>query len=210
MERHLVGVSLQGRCPDIASEPDQELIERRMADAKTQSGSGVGLLVLDNLEALMANCQNRPDWKAVNAWVGELKSRGVTVLIVHHPNKKGDMLGTVAIRNSLDAALLLEDEGDENKDCIAYALVWDKARDLSQSERKPIHVELDPNEKGPDIVWWTDGDGSNEARDARIREMVEEGVWSNQEMADEVNMGLEAFKKLKAKLGLTNSRRGRR
>jgi len=70
VRRNLVGFSLQGDCPDLALEQDEELVERKIDDAKAHSGSSVGQLVLDNL--LIANCQTPAAWKALADKVREV------------------------------------------------------------------------------------------------------------------------------------------
>jgi len=212
VERHFVCFSVGKECPDLKEEEDRQLIERRLVEAKSHSGADVALLVLDNLQALLSGSFTMAEWKIVNRWLRDLNNRGITVLVLHHPNKEGGMLGTVGIRNSLDNVLLLEDEGDGEgaDDGIACKLVWNKARDLSQADRKPIHLKLNPDDRNPTMEFWTDGDASLEALHACVRDLVHAGGKTDKEMAKELKMNLNTFKALKKRLGLTSLGNGKR
>lgn len=206
---HMMWSSVNNECLDLSTEEDQAIIERKIADARVRTGEGIGLLVLDNLQALLANCQTPAAWKALNVWLAELNARGIATLVLHHPNKKGDMLGSVAIRNSLDNVLLLTPEADENSDGIAYCLTWDKARDLKPGDRKPIHVELNPDSEHPTIKFWTDDDDCQEALHAVIRGLVAAGDMTDEQVSSAVGMKLNTYKALKRQLGLTGRGAGK-
>jgi hypothetical protein len=203
-------VSLGKESPDISTEADQERIESELARLSARTGQNVALVVLDNLQALLTSSPSTSAWKAVSGWLRELNDQGIAVLVLHHPNKQGNMLGPEAIRNSMDGVLLLETDDDDDdgekpvvQDFIAYRMTWDKARDLRPADRRPIFVELDPDGNHPSIKCWRSDDGSAESIDQKIRDLVNAGGKTNREMADELGMNIETLKKRKAALGLT-------
>lgn len=209
--RNLGCISVGKDSLDISTEADQERIESELARLSARTGQDVALVVLDNLQALLTSSPSTSAWKAVSGWLRELNDRGIAVLVLHHPNKQGNMLGPEAIRNSMDGVILLESEDDDDEipvaqDSISYRMTWDKARDLRPADRHPIFVKLDPDEDRPLLECWTSGDGSTNDIDAKIIQMCREGKMTNQEMADAVGMPLETFKKRKAALGLTRKR----
>lgn len=57
---------------------------------------GAGVLILDNLSTLGVGMkENDADsWELVNAWLLDLRRRGIAVVIIHHSGRSGQMRGT--------------------------------------------------------------------------------------------------------------------
>jgi hypothetical protein len=66
------------------------------------------LLVLDNISCLVGMVTDDPDsWNTLQAWLLDLRRRGISVLMVHHAGKDGSQRGTSRREDVLDTVLAL-------------------------------------------------------------------------------------------------------
>ena len=58
----------------------------------------VDMVVLDNIATLCRTGKENESqsWQTMQAWLLELRRRGMTVLLIHHAGKSGDQRGTSA------------------------------------------------------------------------------------------------------------------
>lgn len=76
------------------------------------SESGAEIVVFDNLINLIPGFRYsaRYEWPSIRDWMGKLEREyGVSILIVHHDNDKGDGAGTKDIRTQCGTILFLQD-----------------------------------------------------------------------------------------------------
>jgi predicted ATP-dependent serine protease len=94
--------------------------------------NGIELLVLDNLFSLFGgiDLNSAEAWSPVNDWLLKLRSKGVSTILVHHPNKQGTQLGTHSKLFNINNALTLRREipNDGDADCCCFSIKVDKQR----------------------------------------------------------------------------------
>lgn len=88
-----------------------------MPDLSTMSGQmmlepylkGVDMVVLDNIATLCRTGKENESqsWQTMQAWLLELRRRGITVLLIHHAGKSGDQRGTSAREDIMDTVISL-------------------------------------------------------------------------------------------------------
>ncbi len=106
--------------------------------AQLKSGD---VLILDNLSALCRGvAENDNDaWEALLPWLLALRRRKVTVIIVHHAGRNGEMSGASRREDAANWILRLQDD-TENDDAREKAIVstFAKARGCKPQEAMPL------------------------------------------------------------------------
>ena len=73
------------------------------------TGVQFGLLVIDNLTSMNGGDDDPTQWDTFHSWLmTKFKSRGVSVLIVHHANRNAGMMGTQMKRINADRTIYVE------------------------------------------------------------------------------------------------------
>ena len=69
----------------------------------------VDMVVLDNIATLCRTGKENESqsWQTMQAWLLELRRRGMTVLLIHHAGKSGDQRGTSAREDIMDTVISL-------------------------------------------------------------------------------------------------------
>jgi DNA polymerase III delta prime subunit len=102
----------------------------------------IKLVILDNIDSLShgLDLSSAIHWSTINQWLLSLRSFGVSVILVHHTNRKGDPLGTSTRRFNLDYSFILRDKRSfvkTNSIMCAFSIKVDKVRrGLEEIERK--------------------------------------------------------------------------
>ncbi len=114
------------------------------------------LLVLDNLASLVGRRSNDPDrWTALQDFLVGLRRRGVSVLVVHHTNKRGGQRGTSRREDVLDLVLALRRPPDYRpSDGCHFDLYVEKARGLQGGDTEPVRARLITPPDGPAHWQW--------------------------------------------------------
>ncbi|MFQ8738421.1 MAG: AAA family ATPase [Bilophila wadsworthia] len=101
------------RLPDLSTPNGQAMIEPLL--------KGVDMVVLDNIATLCRTGKENESqsWQAMQAWLLDLRRRGITVLLIHHAGKSGDQRGTSAKEDIMDTVISLRRQN-----------TWPKARGL--------------------------------------------------------------------------------
>jgi len=138
--------------PDLSTTEGQEKIDTLICDETK-------LVILDNLSTLIRSGKESESdsWLPVQEWILRLRSRGKSVLLIHHAGKSGLQRGTSRREDVLDTVISLKKPDNIKKESgTCFEVHFEKYRSLSGDEIKPFEVILESsgqdNELG-DINW---------------------------------------------------------
>ena len=134
--------------PDLATQQGQDQIEEHItADTK--------LIVVDNLSALVRRGGRENDaesWLMVGEWAMFQRSRGRSVLFIHHAGKDGRQRGTSKREDILDAVVCLSRPSDyDPKEGARFTVEFQK--DRHNTAGQPFEAKLQSDAHGGQI--WT-------------------------------------------------------
>jgi len=124
-----------------------------LADASQQEGllamlkeQKIEVLFLDNLSCLFRGmAENEADaWEMVLAWLLELRRNHITVILVAHAGRNGEMRGTSRREDAAHWILKLEDAGDSESNGAEFKSRFTKNRNARQAAATcpPLHWKL--------------------------------------------------------------------
>ncbi|WP_169334354.1 AAA family ATPase [Rubritalea marina] len=197
---------LQGRCKQLNIESDSFLMlsheqlftesndscSMNFADKRQQEvimnqciESDVSLLVIDNLSTAFHGLEeNKADsWEEVSPWLLELRRRGVSVVLVCHAGRNGNIRGT-SKREDMAHWILSVEECDDKGECShAFKTKFTKCRNVTALET-------------PSLEWsmiYTDEETVVATKEIDLRaqmvEMIVGGITSNKELCDALGKG---------------------
>ena len=109
------------------------------------------VLILDNLSMLSSIDENKSvEWKIIQDWIVKLRSRGITVIIVHHAGKeKSGYRGTSRMLDAANTAISLQDlNGEALESDISntrkFKIAYQKHRNFGGKDALPFEVTLTP------------------------------------------------------------------
>jgi hypothetical protein len=118
---------------------------------------GVKLWVIDNIASLAGGMDEnlKKDWDPVNAWLLDLRFKGIATVLLHHTNKEGGQRGTSAREDNIDTTILLKHPHDYTpEDGARFIANFKKARvrtaDLPLIADTQFHLTEDQNGQ---LVW---------------------------------------------------------
>lgn len=146
----IVTPDLQGDqfMPDISSIAGQASLEPHL--------EGVELVVVDNISTLCrGGVENEAEsWLPVQQWALRLRSRGITVLFVHHAGKGGNQRGTSRREDVLDSVISLRRPSDYSPDQgAAFEIHFEKNRGFTGEDAEPLDVSLANTPTGQVWTW---------------------------------------------------------
>lgn len=103
------------------------------------------VLILDNLSALCRGIEeNKNDgWEVMLVWLLALRRRKITVILVHHAGRNGEMRGASRREDAADWVLrLTDDTGDDNEREKAITSTFTKCRGCSPKDAMPLRWTL--------------------------------------------------------------------
>lgn len=127
--------------PDLSKTDGQERINKLISD-------GTKLIVMDNLSSLTRTGKENEgeSWLPVQEWALRLRSRGKTVLFIHHSGKDGQQRGTSRREDVLDTVISLKKPADyKQQDGACFEVHFEKNRGLYGDDVKPFEVRLTQN-----------------------------------------------------------------
>lgn len=113
---------------DIEDEAWQHQIEKRLVGKK--------LLILDNLQSLMANGGARLD--PVQAWFRRITQKGIAIFVLDHSNAEGELQGSIAKRRIANVVISMHYENDEAKANGIATVTYESARRLHGPDAAPF------------------------------------------------------------------------
>ena len=177
-----------------------------MPDLSTMSGQmllepflkGVDMLVLDNISTLCRTGKENESqsWQTMQAWLLELRRRGITVLLIHHAGKSGDQRGTSAREDIMDTVISLRRPREYSMaEGARFEVHLTKARGILGEDAKSFEANLVT--EGNSLQWLI-----KELEDVELEELkrlLNEG-YSIRDCAEEMGKSKGAIQRLKRKL----------
>lgn len=183
-----------------------DLQEAGMCDLSTEEGqiaiephlSGVSLIILDNLSTLCRTGRENEgeSWLPVQEWALRLRSRGFSVIFIHHDGKGGQQRGTSRKEDVLDAVIHLKHPGDYSpEEGARFEILFEKARGIFGEDVKPFEAKLTTNAVGTQE--WTMKTVEDSLTE-RVADLLNEGV-PQQEIAEMIGVAKGTVSKHKKK-----------
>ena len=176
--------------PDLSTPNGQAMIEPLL--------KGVDMVVLDNIATLCRTGKENESqsWQAMQAWLLELRRRGITVLLIHHAGKSGDQRGTSAKEDIMDTVISLRRPREyAMAEGARFEVHLTKARGILGDDAKPFEANLIT--EGNALHWQV-----REIEDVELEELkrlLGEG-YSIRDCAEEMGKSKSAVHRLKRKL----------
>lgn len=170
----------EGPMPDLGSNAGRKAMEELFSEQTK-------LVIIDNLSSLVRGVKENEgdDWQPFMAWLISLRSKGFSVLLVHHEGKNGTQRGASKKEDNLDLSLSLKRPKDYTTDQGAEFIInFEKARQLHDEDARPIHARLTTTNEGKRKWKWEHA--GFEIND-KITALLEEGK-SVTEIATLVNL----------------------
>ena len=176
--------------PDLSTASGQAMIEPLL--------KGVDMVVLDNIATLCRTGKENESqsWQAMQAWLLDLRRRGITVLLIHHAGKSGDQRGTSAKEDIMDTVISLRRPREyAMAEGARFEVHLTKARGILGDDAKPFEANLIA--EGNVLHWQV-----REIEDVELEELkrlLGEG-YSIRDCAEEMGKSKGAIQRLKKKL----------
>ena len=176
--------------PDLSTPNGQAMIEPLL--------KGVDMVVLDNIATLCRTGKENESqsWQAMQAWLLELRRRGITVLLIHHAGKSGDQRGTSAKEDIMDTVISLRRPREyAMAEGARFEVHLTKARGILGDDAKPFEANLIT--EGNALHWQV-----REIEDVELEELkrlLDEG-YSIRDCAEEMGKSKGAIQRLKKRL----------
>jgi len=185
MDRQELGVSL-----NLADPEHQKVIDHHV--------EGAELLVLDNMSTLMNGGpeNDAESWISMQAWLLQLRRRGVTVLVVHHASRGGNARGTSKREDVLDTIVQLKHpDGYDPAEGARFEVHLTKARGVFGEDAAAFEATLETSEEG--IATWVCSDlGERDQEEIELVSELSEAGKSVREIAKEMNKSKSAVGRL--------------
>jgi RecA-family ATPase len=114
--------------------------------------NGTNVLIIDNLSMLSSIDENKAvEWKIIQDWIVKLRSKGITIIIVHHAGKeKNGYRGTSRMLDAADTAISLQDLNSESLECEIsnvrkFKIDYQKHRNFNGKDALSFEVTLTPS-----------------------------------------------------------------
>lgn len=176
--------------PDVSTASGQAMLEPFLKD--------VDMVVLDNIATLCRTGKENESqsWQTMQAWLLELRRRGMTVLLIHHAGKSGDQRGTSAREDIMDTVISLRRPREYSMaEGARFEVHLTKARGILGDDAKPFEANLVT--EGNVLRWQI-----KELEDVELEELkrlLNEG-YSIRDCAEEMGKSKGAIQRLKKKL----------
>ena len=176
--------------PDLSTPNGQAMIEPLL--------KGVDMVVLDNIATLCRTGKENESqsWQAMQAWLLDLRRRGITVLLIHHAGKSGDQRGTSAKEDIMDTVISLRRPREyAMAEGARFEVHLTKARGILGDDAKPFEANLIT--EGNALHWQV-----REIEDVEMEELkrlLDEG-YSIRDCAEEMGKSKSAVHRMKRKL----------
>ncbi len=129
--------------PNLAGSDGQKVISDNLGDAR--------VIILDNLSSLIHGTKENEaeGWEPVAQWAIRERSKGKTLMFVHHAGKSGDQRGSSKREDLLDVVIRLQRPSDYRpQDGARFEVHFSKARSLFGEAVAPFEAQLAEGEDG--------------------------------------------------------------
>lgn len=150
--------------------------------------NNVKLMVLDNLSTLWSGRENEAEaWDDMQRWLLDLRSKGVSVLIVHHANKGGDQRGSSRKEDALDVVIALRrPESTDPSAGAEFNVQFTKSRSAFGSATQSFHAKLGAIDE-KELAGWERSKARHESQLDTMLAMKENGE-TQRAMAKKLNL----------------------
>lgn len=127
---------------DLSDLSDQKLY--------SEAAHNFDVIIIDNLATCVKSRGNETDtttWARVQPWLIEQRSKGKTILLVHHSGKAMTQRGTSTKEDILDNVINLRRTERYGNPNTMFELIWEKTRGLCQTQAEALFVEMEPGDK---------------------------------------------------------------
>jgi hypothetical protein len=156
--------------PNLSEKEGQQAVDHFINDTTE-------LVIVDNLSCLVRGGGRENDaesWLSVQEWALRLRSKGKSVLFIHHSGKSGAQRGTSKREDVLDVVLLLKRPTNyEQSEGCHVEIHYEKARGLTGPDVEPVEARLITEPDGSRRWDWS---VSENALPEIIKEMVDSGM----------------------------------
>ena len=176
--------------PDLSTVGGQKMLEPYL--------KGVDMVVLDNIATLCRTGKENESqsWQTMQAWLLELRRRGITVLLIHHAGKSGDQRGTSAREDIMDTVISLRRPREYSMaEGARFEVHLTKARGILGDDAKPFEANLVA--EGNALHWQIKVLEDVELEE--LKRLLSEG-YSVRDCAEEMGKSKSAIHRLKRKL----------
>ncbi len=176
--------------PDLSTVSGQTLLEPFL--------KGVDMVVLDNIATLCRTGKENESqsWQPMQAWLLELRRRGITVLLIHHAGKSGDQRGTSAREDIMDTVISLRRPREYSMaEGARFEVHLTKARGILGDDAKPFEANLVTE---GNVLQWHIKELEDVEMD-ELKRLLSEG-YSIRDCAEEMGKSKGAIQRLKRKL----------
>lgn len=135
--------------PDLATIEGQEIINQYIDD-------DIDLIIVDNISCLAPSIKENDanDWAPLQTWILRLRTKGKSVLLIHHSGKGGTQRGTSKKEDVLDTVIFLERPKDyESNQGARFNVRYEKNRGFFGDDAKPFECQLCND--GNELFYWT-------------------------------------------------------
>lgn len=139
----IVSLKQEGKRIDILREADRRWLETQIGTAKVVVFDNFGKIIKHGSESSVTN------WRSIEAWFSSLQQKGVTVILVHHENKAGQVRGTQKMEDDADLIVTLKrPEKWTPADGNIVEVQFPASRHLHGDQVRPFAVEYSEDERG--------------------------------------------------------------
>ncbi|SHN71410.1 AAA family ATPase [Desulfovibrio litoralis] len=176
--------------PDLSTTCGQSLLEPLLI--------GIDMLILDNISTLCRTGKENDaqSWQLMQAWLLDLRRRGITVLLIHHAGKSGDQRGTSAKEDIMDTVISLRRPRLYSMaEGARFEVHITKARGIVGDEAAPFEAHL--QSEGESLLWSVQPLENVELEE--LKRLLSEG-YSVRDCAEEMGKSKSAVQRMKNEL----------
>lgn len=154
------------------------------------------LFVIDNLSTSQNGMRENEndDFDKIKDWLLSLRRRGITVMIIHHAGRNGEMRGGSRREDPAHWILSLKDASEDGARCKQFITSFSKCRNCQGREAQPLRWTL--KDEGTRITTTCETFSGTDALLAHIRD----GIGSASELAEMLNVKCGTVSKWAKKL----------
>jgi hypothetical protein len=154
--------------PDLSKEDWQEALEPCL--------QGISLIIVDNISTLCRTGRENEgeSWLPLQEWALRLRSRGYSIVFIHHDGKGGQQRGTSRKEDVLDTVIHLKHPGDYRPEQGArFEVHFEKARMIYGDDVKGFEAQLTVTADGG---WDWSMKSIEESLTQRVADLLNDGV----------------------------------
>lgn len=161
--------------PDLQPSGMPNLIELEGQEAIEPYLKDISLVIVDNISTLCRGGRENEgeSWLPVQEWALKLRSRGISVLFIHHSGKGGQQRGTSRREDVLDTVISLKHPAEYRPDMGAcFEVHFEKSRGIYGDVVKPFEAKMETH--GGKYIWTLKD--LEESLTDKVAELMKEGI----------------------------------